>query len=148
MIERMEKLAKDLRKESPRSPHETLGGFVIAARALDKCRSVLMEIQGEYCFDCPLDQYFFRFSGIGPEAFKEFVATGATDDEIDQWIRGYTRMSVDAIKFWNMQMRQTRVADLPPHVQIFLEDYIQEHVPKNRRVYSWFDVYDLEEGVI
>ena len=34
-------LAKDLMKEYPRSPHETLGGYVIAARMLDKCRALV-----------------------------------------------------------------------------------------------------------
>lgn len=30
-------LARDLTREFPRSPRETLGGYVIAARAVDKC---------------------------------------------------------------------------------------------------------------
>jgi hypothetical protein len=33
--------AKDLTKEYPRSPRDTLAGYVIAARMLDKCRAVL-----------------------------------------------------------------------------------------------------------
>lgn len=33
-------LAKDLTKDDPRSPRETLAGYVIAARTLDKCRAV------------------------------------------------------------------------------------------------------------
>ena len=36
-------LAKDLTRTFPRSPRETLGGYVIAGRALDKCRAVLAE---------------------------------------------------------------------------------------------------------
>jgi hypothetical protein len=38
-LETVELLARDLRdgKESPRSPRETLAGYVLAARALDKC---------------------------------------------------------------------------------------------------------------
>jgi hypothetical protein len=35
-------------KEYPRSPRETLGGYVLAARAVDKCRAVLAGRQGEY----------------------------------------------------------------------------------------------------
>jgi hypothetical protein len=38
-IETMTLTAKDLTKEYPRSPRETLGGYVLAARVLDKCRS-------------------------------------------------------------------------------------------------------------
>jgi hypothetical protein len=34
--ERLQSLARDLRKTPPRSPREPLGGFVIGARMLDK----------------------------------------------------------------------------------------------------------------
>jgi len=34
---------------------------------------------------------------------------------------------------------------MPIELQQFLEDYIPKVVPKNRPVYVWFDVYDLEE---
>ena len=33
--------ALDLNSEVPRSPRETLGGYVVAARTLDKCRAEL-----------------------------------------------------------------------------------------------------------
>jgi hypothetical protein len=34
---------------------------------------------------------------------------------------------------------------MPPELQAFLEDYIPKFIPRNRPVYVWFDVYDLEE---
>ena len=46
----LQTLARDLRKTPPRSPRETLGGFVIAARMLDKARADLLGINGEYNF--------------------------------------------------------------------------------------------------
>ncbi len=36
-------------------------------------------------------------------------------------------------------------SDLPPETQEYMEDYIVKFVPRNRIVYHWFDVYDLEE---
>jgi len=45
-------------------------------------------------------------------------------------------------------MRELRVSELPEANQEFLEDYIRQYVPRNRPVYCWFDVYDLEEGRI
>jgi hypothetical protein len=79
-------LAKDLTKDYPRSPRETLAGFVIAARTLDKCRAVLAGTAGEYHFDCPLDQQFLTFTGISALEFKALVATGASDAEVAAWI--------------------------------------------------------------
>ena len=48
-LEKVKLLTRDLRngKEYPRSPRETLGGYVLAARAVDKCRAVLAGRQGE-----------------------------------------------------------------------------------------------------
>ena len=141
-------LAKDLSSDFPRGPHETLGGFVIAARTLDKCRSLLAGKNGEYKYDCPLDNFFFGFAQIDAGEFKDFVAGGADDDAVAQWIREKTSLTDDAIKIWNMRLRQTRPSELPLQLQLFLEGYIQEVIPSNRRVYTWFDIYDLEEGRI
>jgi hypothetical protein len=85
--ERVMTLAPDLTKTSPRSPRAPLGNYkIIAARALDKCRAELAGTSGSYHFNCPLDQAFFRFTGIGSEQFKSFVATGASDQEVGDWI--------------------------------------------------------------
>jgi hypothetical protein len=42
-LEKVKLLARDLRngKEFPRSPREALAGYVLTARAVDKCRAVL-----------------------------------------------------------------------------------------------------------
>jgi hypothetical protein len=141
-------LAKDLTKECPRSPHEILGGYVIAARMLDKCRALVNDTNGEYHFDCPLDGFFLNFAGIGSLPFKQFIESGANDEEVAAWITEQSQHSEDTIKLWNLKMRQTRITDLPVQLQLFLEGYIRESIPKNRRVYTWFDVYDIEEGII
>src|SRR5437879_13510159 len=81
-LEKVKLLARDLRdsKEYPRSPRETLGGYVLAARAVDKCRAVLAGSQGEYHSNCPLDQIWLKFAEIDYHAYRSFVATRATDD--------------------------------------------------------------------
>jgi Domain of unknown function (DUF5069) len=79
-------LARNLSKDYPRSPGETPGGYVIAARTLDKCRATLAGTAGEYHFDCPLDNFFFAFAGISADDFKNFIATGASDEEVAEWI--------------------------------------------------------------
>src|SRR5258708_39746893 len=59
--ERLLAIARDLRKIPPRSPRETLGGFVIAARMLDKARGDLLGINGEYNFyPRGLGAYFWK----------------------------------------------------------------------------------------
>src|SRR5436189_4574679 len=86
--ERLQSLARDLRKTPPRSPREKLGGFVIAARMLDKARANLLGINGEYnYYPCGLGAYFWKFTGLDAAKFKAFVGSGATDEEVDAWIR-------------------------------------------------------------
>jgi hypothetical protein len=144
--EKLKLLAKDLTKEYPRSPRETLGGYVLAARCIDKCRAVLNGTQGEYHYACPLDHRWLKFAEINPEELKAFVATGATDEEIANWVQQHAKKRSRAeIVQWNNKERDTRLSDLPPETQEFMEDYIQKYVPRNRPVYHWFDVFDLEE---
>jgi len=147
-VERVKLLARDLRdgKQYPRSPRETLGGYVLAVRAVDKCRAVLVGLQGECHSNCPLDQRWLKFAEIDYDAFRSFVATGATDEEIAAWIGEHAkRRSRAEIIAWNNKERDLRPSGLPSETQEYLDDYIQKFVPRNRVVYHWFDVYDLEE---
>jgi hypothetical protein len=147
-LEQLKLLARDLRdgKEYPRSPRATLGGYVLAARAVDKCRAVLVGCQGEYHSNCPLDQRWLKFAEIDYNEFRSFVATGATDDEIDAWIGKHAKKRSRAeIIAWNNKERDLRLSDLSPELQEYMEDYIRQFVPRHRVVYHWFDAYDLEE---
>lgn len=147
-LEKVKLLAPDLRngKEYPRSPRTTLGGYVLAARAVDKCRAVLAGSQGEYHSNCPLDQRWLKFAEIDYDAFKAVVATGATDDEIADWIGKHAkkRPRTEVIG-WNNKERDLRLSDLPAELQEYMEDYIQQVIPRNRVIYHWYDVYDIEE---
>ncbi len=142
--------AKDLTKETPRSPREKIGGYVVAARMLDKCRAVIAGTNGEYHFNCPLDALFFDFAEIDPDAFKDFVATGADDDAVAAYIREHAKERPDsAVILWNNSLRYKRISEMPEELQVFLEGYIEEFIkPTGKIPYVWFDVYDIEEGRI
>ncbi len=104
--DKLQLLALDLTKAFPRSPRETLAGYVIAGRTLDKCRAVVAGTNGEYHYDCPLDRQFLGFTGIEAGAFKEFVATGATDAEVADWITAHSKVKDRAeIVQWNNKLR-------------------------------------------
>lgn len=137
----------DLTKTFPRSPRATLGGYVHAGRMLDKCRAEIAGTAGEYHFNCPLDRYFFDFTGIDIDAFKAFVATGADDVAVAAWINDHSKIKDSGqIVVWNNKMRDTRLSDMPLPLQQFLEGYIPQFIPAGKIVRVWFDVYDIEEG--
>ena len=146
-FDKVKGLAKDLRKGYPRSPREKLGGYVIAARCVDKCRAFLLGINGEYNYwPCSLASQWFSFTGITPEQLKDVVSTGAADEEIATWIISTSKIkNADDILKWNNAMRDMRLSDLSLQGQQYLEEYIPQFVPNHRPVYVWFDVFDLEE---
>jgi len=139
--------ALDLTKEFPRSPREKLGKFIIAGRTLDKCRATINGTAGEYHFNCPLDETFFEFANIDAEEFKEKAKT-ANDEEMAKFINEKTNKSDDEIIQWNNKYRYMKIDQMDLDSQKFLEEYIDEVVPKGKIVYYWFDVYDIEEGRI
>src|SRR5262249_5910387 len=77
----------DLRRTAPRAPQLQLGGFAVAGRVLDKCRATQAGANGDYHFNCPVDQMFFAASGLTAEGFSAMTATGADDSAAAQWIQ-------------------------------------------------------------
>src|SRR4051794_5322818 len=148
--DKLKELARDLRKTPPRSPRETLGGFVITARMLDKARADLLGMNGEYNFyPCGLGAYFWKFTGLDHAKFKEFAATGASDEAVDSWIRkNTTQKDPKAVIKWNNEMIGLRLCDLEPGVQEYFETYIPQFCNPESKVKFFFDVYDVEEGVL
>jgi hypothetical protein len=145
---KLKELAKDLRKQPPRSPHEKLGGFVTAARSLDKCRAALVGINGEYNFDpCGLAAFLWEFTGIKPDEFKDFVATGASDEEVGNWLRSHSKVKsrIEIIR-WNNSLKDKRISELPDKYQEYYEEYVPKFCKQPNRVRFFFDVYDAEEG--
>jgi len=105
--ERIQALAPDLTRVAPRSARAPLGPYhAIAARALDKCRAELAGRAGSYHYNCPLDRGFFDFTRIDAAEFKQFVATGASDEEVIGWIAEKSRVHDSRrVALWNQRFR-------------------------------------------
>ena len=118
-LDKVKTLAKDLRKDYPRSPREKLGGYVIAARCVDKCRAFLLGINGEYNYwPCSLASQWFSFTGITPDQFKEVVATGASDEELAEWIVNHSQVkNLDDVLRWNNRLRDMRLSEMSLEAQ-------------------------------
>jgi hypothetical protein len=98
----MEKEAKDLSRVAPRSPRERLGGFAVLARTIDKCRATINGTNGEYHFDCPVDNTLFGFKGITGDEFRQIVEEEMTDEEIAEWLKTHgTPRTEDEIEAWS-----------------------------------------------
>jgi hypothetical protein len=144
----LKKLALDFNKPNtyPRSPREMLAGYVIAARIVDKCRAILNGTGEEYNYNCPLDRFFFDFTGIDADALETFVATGASDEAVSEWIQQHSKIKekIDIVK-WNNEWRYKTIDQLPDRFQLFIEEDVFEQKPLARLLY-FFDKLDLDEG--
>jgi hypothetical protein len=97
---------KDLTKEAPRSPYDELGGYAILPRTIDKCRSVIAGMQGEYHFNCPLDKALFGFKELDAEDFKSFIEAGHDDNEILDYVKTHgTQKNDEEVKTWSDSFR-------------------------------------------
>jgi hypothetical protein len=149
MPEDLADLALDLTQDYPRSPRALFAGYVIVGRMLDKCRAVLNGTEGEYEYNCGLDRVFLEFAGLDADKFKDYVATGATDEEITDWIQTHAKAHSPAeIAAWNFTLKCRRISELPPDRQAWVQEYLLQNVKPEiqERVIFNFDLLDAEEG--
>ena len=141
------KNAPDLTKVPPRSARVRLGGYVILARLLDKGRATIAGKNGEYHYNCPMDQRFFEFAGISAEALKKQLASGNGDGEILAWIQrtGKKKHTDAEIAAWSTHGEQRAPSDAESR-QYFNELH-SKTAPKREDIATWFDLLDVDDYV-
>jgi len=137
--------APDLTRHPPRSPRVRLGGYVILPRILDKCRATLAKKNGEYSFNCPLDQYFLKFAGIDPIGLKRQLAQGLGDGEILAWVlkKQKHRRSGQEIEAWSEFMNRRAPASIDQRER--MNTYQKTANADRDDITTWFDVLDLDD---
>ncbi|MBI1840437.1 MAG: DUF5069 domain-containing protein [Verrucomicrobia bacterium] len=137
----------DLTVRPPRSPRVRLGGFVILARVLDKGRATLRGKNGEYNYNCPLDQHFLRYVGIDADGLLKQLSLDKGDGEILQWISANSTTKPHAwqISAWSAYHEQRGPTDLESRV--FFNKYHKSVGPRREDISGWFDVLDLDDFV-
>ncbi len=136
---------RDLRNAPPRSPNDLLGGYVILARTIDKCRADLVGMAGDYHWNCRLATMFFDFKGIAPDMFRARIAEGLTDDEIQAWTNTTgTLRTEDEILAWSYDCRWNTPATT--ELKAFIERNAREISPNYLYIRSLFELIDIEEG--
>ena len=137
----------DLTQHPPRSPRVRLGGFVILARLLDKARATIAGTNGEYRYDCPLDQRFLGFMGIDSEALKEQLTHGKGDGEMLAWIleNAKAKPTEFAIEAWSRFSEGRVPADIESRQHV--NDSQSKLAPAREDIATWFDLLDLDDYV-
>ena len=139
----IQKNSIDLRKIFPRSPQETLGGYVHLPRMIDKARAKLARTMGEYIWNCPLDQKLLPFLKTTADDFLKAVAKAKNDADVLAWVQAKARNSPARIKKWSDQMRSTR-----PKTKKEKKWFVQriaEIAPGRSNLKTYFDLLDADE---
>ncbi len=136
----------NLTERPPRSPRIRLGGYVLLARMLDKCRAELAGTNGDYHYNCPLDQRFFNFTGIDFEALKAEVCKGLGDGEILKWVEENV---VHKHNDWEIaQWSAFREASAPAdnESRAFVSEVISGAGAADREdIATWFEMLDVDD---
>lgn len=137
----------DLTKQPPRSPRVRLGGYAVLPRMLDKGRATVAGKNGEYHYNCPLDQRFLQFTDIDPEALKKQLAAGKGDGEILDWIQKNAKNKrTDAeIAVWSDYVEKRVPEDIESRE--FFNGIQSKVAPKREDVRTWFDLLDVDDYV-
>jgi hypothetical protein len=137
----------DLTKQPPRSPRVRLGGYVILPRMLDKCRATIAGKNGEYHYNCPMDQNFLCFTGIDPEKLKEQAAKGLGDGEILEWITANApiKRCEWEIAQWSDYMAGVTASDV--ETREFFSGELAKLSRTREDIYTWADLLDLDDYV-
>ena len=140
-------MGPDLTQRPPRSPRVRLGGYVILPRMLDKGRATIAGKNGEFHFNCPLDQHFLNFVGLKADAIKEQLAAGKGDGEILEWIEANAVSKHNAVEIaaWSCYQDHRAPADLESRQ--YFNEYQAKLAPKREDVSSWFDILDIDDFV-
>jgi hypothetical protein len=137
----------DLTQRPPRSPRCRLGGYALLPRLLDKCRAELAGKNGEYHYNCPLDQRWFAFTGIDHEALKAEVAKGLGDGEVLAWIEAHANPKRSPWEIEQWSDWRDRAVPTEAESRAFFNELHQAAGPQRRDIATWCDLLDLDDFV-
>ncbi|MBI5769982.1 MAG: DUF5069 domain-containing protein [Verrucomicrobia bacterium] len=133
----------DLTQHPPRSVRVRLGGYAHLARLLDKSRAVAAGKNGDYKYNCPLDQRFFAFTGIEADAFLAEVKTGQTDVQMLEWVNAKARRLVHEVIAWSAWLEQLGPGGAPGHE--WVASVIKGHNSARDDIRSFADILDFDD---
>jgi len=141
--------APDLTQRPPRSARAKLGGYVILPRMLDKGRATINGKNGEFRFDCPLDQHILNFLGIAGRALLKELKKGKGDGEVIAWIKKNQKNKHQPwqIEVWS-SYHEKRAPDSDQETASFFTGRLVElGAAKREDIKTWFDLLDLDDYI-
>ncbi len=138
--------ALDLTTRPPRSPRSRLGGYALLPRMLDKGRATIVGKNGEFHYNCPLDQHILNFAGIDANQLLEELRKGKGDGEILEWITANSKNKRSAweIQQWS-DFQDRRGPDSDAETMQMFSNYIANFTKTREDIRTWADLLDLDD---
>jgi hypothetical protein len=139
--------APDLTRHPPRSPRTRLGGYVHLPRLIDKARAVVAGTNGDFHYNCPIDQRFLAYTGLNPEALFAEIKAGKSDSEILAYVTANTAPKRHAaeIAAWSAWFEQ--LTPMPVDSRTFFNDILRKNAAQREDIGTWFDWLELDDYV-
>jgi len=114
----------------------------------DKGRATAMGKQGEYHYNCPLDQHLLNYLGIDPDALMAEIKAGKGDGELLEWVLANARHNRAAweIDEWS-SFQDKRGPDGDTETLQFFAERVGSFSKTRRDIKGWFDLLDLDDHV-
>ncbi len=140
--------APDLTQRPPRSVRCRLGGYAILPRMIDKGRAEIAGKNGEFNYNCPLDQHVVNFIGFDPAALREQLAAGNGDGEILAWMNenAQHKRTPWEIETWSDYM-QRRGPDSDAETLEYFAEAVGKFSKTREDIKSWAELLDLDDFV-
>ncbi|MDB6150428.1 MAG: hypothetical protein JWQ44_1876 [Chthoniobacter sp.] len=115
---------------------------------LDKGRAEIAGTNGEFHFDCPIDQHILNYLGLEAGALREELATGKGDGEILEWINAHAthKRAPWEIQQWSDYMQRRGPDSDAETLQLFAE-MVGKFTTTREDIKSWADLLDLDDHV-
>ena len=134
-----------------RSPRESLGGYIVLPRLIDKVRLLAQgQLPQAYAAnvlkaELTLDGRFLTFTGLNAEVLRQAILSSRTDDEVLAWVQEHARPTTAEEKHtWAEQIDRYRpdAALVEYRKRVYPEVAAQVEVGS----LSVLDLIDMDEG--
>ncbi|HEX3467363.1 MAG TPA: DUF5069 domain-containing protein [Candidatus Elarobacter sp.] len=138
-------LQKDLTTSYPRSVRDKYLGLVQLGRAVDKGIATADGKNGEYNFDCPMDNGVFGFLGVDGKALLEVIKNANSEAEIEAYLKPFVdKKTPEQIQAFNEEF-VTHAPEPGSDGEKYFLGLRSQAAPDRTDVTTWTDLLDLDE---
>ena len=117
-------------------------------RMLDKGRATIAGKNGEFHFNCPLDQHILRYIGLDPEKLLTELRSGKGDGEILDWINANSahKRAPWEIQQWS-DFQDRRGPDSDAETLQYFAEAVAKFTKAREDIRGWADLLELDDYV-